>query len=191
VTLPPRARQAIDKTLSNRIGDEYEHDRNGAGRRLQRPYSLRAICEDHVRRKRSQFRRVFASVDAGCGPADVNPDVATVGPAQRLQALRKHYDAGLRFRIVRGDCHEDADPTHPISLLRPRRERPRDRRAAEKRDELAAAAHSITSSAATSNLSGTARPSALAVLRLMTNSNLVGCITGKSAGFSPLRMRPV
>src|SRR5262249_4208890 len=24
----------------------------------------------------------------------------------------------------------------------------------------------------------------------MTSSNLVGCITGKSAGFSPLRMRP-
>ena len=51
--------------------------------------------------------------------------------------------------------------------------------------------HSITSSAATSNLSGTVRPSALAVLRLMTNSNLVGLITGRSAGFSPLRMRPV
>src|SRR6516162_7070993 len=51
--------------------------------------------------------------------------------------------------------------------------------------------HSITSSAATSDLSGTVRPSALAVLRLMTNSNLVGLITGRSAGFSPLRMRPV
>ena len=30
------------------------------------------------------------------------------------------------------------------------------------------------------------RPSALAVLRLMMRLNLVGCITGKSAGFSPL-----
>src|SRR5215472_3943756 len=27
------------------------------------------------------------------------------------------------------------------------------------------------------------------VCRLMTNSNLVGCTTGKSAGFSPLRIR--
>ena len=34
------------------------------------------------------------------------------------------------------------------------------------------------------------RPSALAVLRLMTSSNLVGCTTGRSAGFAPLRMRP-
>jgi hypothetical protein len=50
--------------------------------------------------------------------------------------------------------------------------------------------HSITSVAVASNVSGTVRPSALAVLRLMTNSNLVGCRTGRSAGFSPLRMRP-
>jgi len=33
-------------------------------------------------------------------------------------------------------------------------------------------------------------PSALAALRLMTSSNLVGCSTGRSDGFSPLRMRP-
>jgi hypothetical protein len=31
---------------------------------------------------------------------------------------------------------------------------------------------------------------ALAVLRLMTNSNFTVCWTGKSAGFSPLRIRP-
>jgi hypothetical protein len=31
------------------------------------------------------------------------------------------------------------------------------------------------------------RPSALAVVRLMTRSNLVGCSTGKSAGFVPRR----
>ena len=35
----------------------------------------------------------------------------------------------------------------------------------------------------------TSRPSALAVLRLMTSSYLVGACTGRSAGFSPLRMR--
>ncbi len=35
---------------------------------------------------------------------------------------------------------------------------------------------------------GTAIPSALAVLRLMTNSNLVGCSTGKSAGSAPFKI---
>src|SRR5215510_9331384 len=49
--------------------------------------------------------------------------------------------------------------------------------------------HSITSSAAACSVSGTVSPSALAVLRLSTNSNLVGCMTGKSEGFSPLRIR--
>ena len=51
--------------------------------------------------------------------------------------------------------------------------------------------HSITSSARASSVGGTARPSALAVLRLTTSSNFVGCTTGRSLGFSPLRMRPV
>ena len=51
--------------------------------------------------------------------------------------------------------------------------------------------HSITSSASATKFGGMLRPSALAVFILMTNSNLVGCITGRSAGFSPLRMRPV
>jgi hypothetical protein len=34
---------------------------------------------------------------------------------------------------------------------------------------------------------GTVMPSALAVFRLMTNSNLVACMTGNSAGFSALK----
>src|SRR5262249_52410513 len=50
--------------------------------------------------------------------------------------------------------------------------------------------HSITSSARASSVGGTVRPSALAVLRLMISSTFVDCCTGKSAGFSPLRMRP-
>ena len=48
--------------------------------------------------------------------------------------------------------------------------------AAEQRDELAAP-HSITSSARASSIGGTSRPSALAVLRLITNSYLVGACT--------------
>jgi hypothetical protein len=32
-------------------------------------------------------------------------------------------------------------------------------------------------------------PSALAVLRLITSSNFVGCSTGRSAGRAPFRMR--
>jgi Tripartite tricarboxylate transporter family receptor len=49
--------------------------------------------------------------------------------------------------------------------------------------------YSITSSAMASSVSGTVRHIAFAVLRLITSSCFVGACTGKSAGFSPLRMR--
>jgi hypothetical protein len=49
--------------------------------------------------------------------------------------------------------------------------------------------YSITSSAVICMISGIVRPSALAVLRLMINSNLVGACTGRSPGLSPFRMR--
>src|SRR5437016_12111003 len=49
--------------------------------------------------------------------------------------------------------------------------------------------HSITSSARASSIGGISRPSALAALRLTANSSFVGCCTGRSAGFSPLRVR--
>ena len=51
--------------------------------------------------------------------------------------------------------------------------------------------HWITSSAPAISERGTVRPSALAVLRLMTSSNLVVRSIGRSAGLSPLRIRPV
>src|SRR5262245_23664930 len=97
-------------------------------------------------------------------------------------------DAGLSFRIVHSYVHKHPDPPHPLALLRPRRERPRSRRAAEQRDEAAAPHYSSTSSARASSVGCTSRPSALAVLRLITSSNLVGCSTGSSDGFAPLKI---
>src|SRR5262245_66681328 len=61
------------------------------------------------------------------------------------------------------------------------------RRTAEQRDEFPPP-HSITSSASESTSGGMESPSALAVLRLITSSNLVDVSTGRSAGFAPLRI---
>src|SRR5215471_19720411 len=72
-------------------------------------------------------------------------------------------------------------------LLRSHRKRPSSCRAANKRDELPPP-HSITSSARSNNASGIFSPSALAVVRLMTRLNLVGCSTGMSPGFVPRRI---
>src|SRR5262249_12586139 len=100
-------------------------------------------------------------------------------------------DIGLASKFATGPA-ADTQASPPSSsqhrLLRARRQRPRSRRAAEKRDEVASL-HSITSSAATSSLSGTVKPSALAVLRLRVVSYLVGAWTGRSAGLAPRRMR--
>ena len=59
---------------------------------------------------------------------------------------------------------------------------------AEECDEFAAC-HSITSSARCCRISGTAMPNVFAVFRLITSSYFVGACTGRSVGFSPLRMR--
>lgn len=48
--------------------------------------------------------------------------------------------------------------------------------------------YSTTSSARACIDGGTLMPSALAVLRFITRSNLVGCCTGRSAGFAPSRI---
>ena len=50
--------------------------------------------------------------------------------------------------------------------------------------------YSMTWSARTSRDGGTVSPSALAVLRLMTSSDAVGCSTRRSAGLAPPRARP-
>src|SRR5215831_7282962 len=51
------------------------------------------------------------------------------------------------------------------------------------------AGHSIISSARCCMPNGTERPSALAVFKLIAISYFVGVCTGRSPGFSPLRMR--
>src|SRR5262249_17778238 len=115
-------------------------------------------------------------------------------PAQCLQAVEKCCQTRLSIRTVRGHTHEHADAAHALALLRARRERPRSRHAAEQRGELTALhlrGHSITSSAMASSPGGKLRLNAPAVLRLITNSNLIDCMTGRSADFSPLRIRPV
>src|SRR5262249_21135245 len=122
----------------------------------------------------------------GAAPAIVDADVAAVAPAELLKRLPERRQVRPRFRIILDERVEHADPADTVCLLRPRRQRPR-HRAADQRDDLAAL-HSIPSSARASTLGGISRPSALAVLRLITSSNLVGCSTGSSAGFAPLKI---
>src|SRR5262249_42251354 len=131
------------------------------------------------------------AIEAFVGPAVLDHHVAALNKAIFGEPLPEcSYE--MRRRGSRPGA-EIPDHRQRRPLLRPRRERPRCRRGAEEGEEGAAVHgvphHSITSSAATCSVSGTVRPSALAVFMLITNSNFTGCCTGRSAGFSPLRMR--
>src|SRR5262249_41022202 len=103
---------------------------------------------------------------------------------------REREDQAQRLGVLPALAHQYADTPHPLWLLRARRERPRGDRTADERDEVTPF-HSITLSARASSIAGTSEPSILAVCRLTTSSNLVARRTGKSAGLSPLRMRPL
>src|SRR5262249_43669228 len=94
-------------------------------------------------------------------------------------------DTGSHLGIAGAVGNQDSDPPHPV-LLRACWQRPGGGRT-EHGDEVAAS-HSITSSARASTEAGRSRPSALAVVRLSTRSNLVGCSTGISIGLAPCRI---
>src|SRR5262249_30732530 len=128
---------------------------------------------------------VGQSVGLVLRPAILDRHVLALDIAGSAKALAECGQIGCT--IDRRRAAEKSDYRHRW-LLRARRERPRNRSAAEHCDELASF-HSITSSARASSVGGNSRPSALAVLRLMTRSYLIGCCTGRSEGFSPLRMR--
>src|SRR5262249_8170854 len=107
-------------------------------------------------------------------------------PTQFFQACDKRRDPGPLLRVIFALWHEHTHTPDALGLLRPRAKWPRSR-PAEQRDELAAL-HSITSSARCCRNQGTSRPRAFAVLRLMTSSNVGGCSTGISAGFTPCKI---
>src|SRR5262249_21461394 len=114
--------------------------------------------------------------------------VVAIDIAGLVQALLE----GGRHRCVPDSrCAVEKSDHWQSRLLCVSGQRPRRRCAAEQRDELAAPYHSITSSARERSVVGILMPNVLAVGRLMTSSKLVGSWTGISAGFSPLRMRPV
>src|SRR5262249_22098969 len=130
----------------------------------------------------------FASqlrVDGRAEPR-VNPDIAAFDPTQLLQATPESTLPDQP--IVFTDTADDANAPYALCFLCMRGEWPSSSSPTKQRNELAPP-HSITSSARCWSSSGTSRPSTFAVLRFITSSYLVGACTGRSPGFSPLRMR--
>ena len=175
------------KARLDRVAAHDEDDWDGGGRRLcSQRRRLATARDEHGHRPSDQLGRhrrqaIVLTVHKTIFHGDVLPfDIA--GVAERLEERRHIGHEGFPRTGV-----EEPDHRHD-RLLRACREWPRGGCAAEQRDELAPS-HSITSSARTSSVGGISRPSALAVFRLITSSKAVGCFTGRSAGFSPLRIR--
>src|SRR5262249_6533051 len=124
------------------------------------------------------------SIKPAVGPSELEDDILALGETVFSQAPAKAFhQIGVGAR--RSPTHEP-DHRHRRLLRAPCE--PPCRRAAEQGNELTPPHHSIPSSALACKVSGTARPSALAVFKLTTSSNLVGCMTGISAGRAPLRI---
>src|SRR6516165_8547457 len=179
-------RQTGDQTAAGWVCREREDNWDGRGYLLYNLSVLGRIGRDNVNPQPHQVcGDLGRTVAAAFRPAHVDLYVAVFDPAKFAEPRREGRDPHVGSRRRAGA--EETNSREPRHLLRARRERPR-RRAAKKCDELATAAHSITSSARASSIGGTCRPSALAVLRLIPSSNLVGCSTGRSDGMVPLRI---
>jgi hypothetical protein len=96
-------------------------------------------------------------------------------PMSQLGQQRKAHSHQVCFASVTGHCQG-------VSACRVRA------RSGSEHTQQTQRSYSITSSARASTVAGMSRPSAFAVLRLTTSSYLVGACTGRSAGFSPLRI---
>src|SRR5262249_24593535 len=186
------AREARYPASSDRVGPQGEHNRYRTGFPQEREDRRRVASKQNVGLEINEFLCDDShSIEIARRPAIVGSKIATFHPAQVLHSLPESREpcATLLIGVSIASSHHCRKPPHSLALLRARRKRPRRRRAAAQPDDLAPP-HSITSSASASNFGGTSIPSALAVLRLMTNSNLTGCITGSSAGGVPPRIRP-
>ena len=192
VMLPPgRARLCTSPVPTGSPGSE---DDNGdsAGCRFGSLGRRRGRCDNHVhiaaRQLGCQLDKPF---HLSLSKASFNHDVLSLDPAEGAQFLQERLHAGI---VSDNGCGCSAATIRSGTHVRHCCARAASGHSAGAATALPSNAmksrrfHSITSSARASSVGGTVRPSALAVVRLMTRSNLVGCSTGMSAGFAPRRI---
>jgi len=177
--------EAGDKTMPDRVFTRAEDDRDGRCCSFGRERDRGDRRDDHGHLSADQIgHQCRRSVILTLEPVVFDGHVLAFDVAAFHEAFAE------RGRTARGGIERpaiDKSNDRHRRLLCARREWARGRRAAEQRDEVAPL-HSITSSARASNIGGTSSGSALAVLRLITSSNVVGWRTGRSAGRAPLRI---
>src|SRR5262249_34284530 len=147
---------ALHEAAPHRIRDSGEHHRERAALAPECRHRYRTEGKDRIRLAGYEFNSKHpVLLGVARGPAFVDVDIAADLPAQLVKPLAKGGNPALRSSVA-SNSDQHADPSPPLSVLRAPRERPCCRCTANERDELATP-HSITSSAATSSLSGTVR----------------------------------
>src|SRR5262245_17877902 len=160
-----RACEAGNDPGRNGVADDRHHDRYRRGGLLRGKRPWCCMGHDQVDFGPNEFERQFGqSPIVSIRPSIVDEDVRALDVAAVTQTLPKSIDPA--YETKRGCGSQKPDARDLAGLLRARRERPCGHRAAEQSDELAAAAHSITSSARASSVGGISMPRAFAVLRL-------------------------
>src|SRR5262249_28775423 len=178
--------EAGDEAERDRVAAGAEDDRDGGGRGLGGKRRFRnAGADDNCNAAADQIgcqaRQALRFI---IRPPIFDLYVATFEETCFVKPLAECcHQRGARLRRPRIEIADHRNGR----LLRACGGRPRRRRAAEQRDELAAL-HSITSSASSRKDSEMVSPSALAVLRFISSSYLSAACSGSSPGFSPLRI---
>src|SRR5215831_6127486 len=185
-----RPRQARHNSSLNRKG-EGSDDGNCGGRRLEVEDDAIAYCNDHIR---IAAHDITSQVWRGSSFARIslNQKILPLHISHATQFVKNRLPKRLVVRLGNFAYRLGRKNDGNARSFSKRSERPCRRCATNERDELATphgfpsfSSHSITLSARANKASGTVTPIALAVLRLITSSNFVGCSTGRSAGIVP------
>src|SRR6516162_1546401 len=179
--------QILYEARTFRIG--HQHEDNGNASVSYSSGGRSRPADDKIRSHRNNLVGGDARLNAfDAWPVVVQLNVATRFPAELHQTVFERGGLRLSAGIARREsAHQHRDAPFPLWPLCPCCERPCGDYSAGERDELASL-HSITSSARASNVGGMVNSSALAAVRLISSSNLVGNSIGKSPGLAPLRI---
>jgi len=158
--IAPRVVKARNQAEADRVFAHIKDNGNCSGRPLRRIGGGNTERDDDGYMSADEVCcQAGQPVELSLSEGGLDNDVLALNEPCFLESLTDRVD---NFHLGgRGGCQQ-SNHRHR-RLLRPRRERPRCRCAAEQRYELAPP-HSITSSARTSSVGGISRPSALAVV---------------------------
>src|SRR5438477_6487725 len=181
-----RPRQAGDEPAPNRIGGSSEDNGEGPGRLLGSHGGECGWGQDDIDLEGNEFGRESGEpLELPLGISVFDQDVAALDVTELTQSLAEGlWQVGTSGQV---DGRQPSYSSDLGRLLGLGGERCGEKAASQSADERSPRGHWMISSARCSKDWGIVSPRALAVLRLMTSSNLVGCSTGRSAAFAPLR----